>query len=267
MISSEEYNGVFRERLGPLDDEIRNRKFVIGGSFVVATIRGTNDFADVDVYVTYAFKSVNRVRVDSEFDDWIVREMGGVLVLNISYPEKSWKYICPNMTVNLIAVSGDPHVHVRTTSDLDVCTSTYDGYLTRYPPCLLMGVARIINTDLVHTTFSGPTGTFDDFQRVFNVKRKTRQYKYMQRGFRIINAELSSEDVHSAIVFLNKQHYRESTVRDCLWMIASRVHNESPYCLGDYILGSVFPFELDVPVLPLHECLTPESYPWAPKWK
>lgn len=282
MPVTDSYNRKLDEKLGPIASKVKELPIVVGGSAVVSTISDDEyPGSDIDIYVGYKLIRREDKSIASEFDDWIVNELGGVLVMNVNYQDKSYKYICPDITVNIIhtgrETKEDIIQYIHETSDLDICTSTYDGFFARFPCLLLAKQARIINSHLINTTFESQLEgdellkAYERFSYIFNIKRKTRQYKYIQRGFRISDAHLDDNDEYGASVFISQQTYKEELVRHCLKFVVSKITENTSQngskTLADILKGKqLFNAVNDIPILPVHSPLTFDAYPWARKW-
>lgn len=282
MPVTDSYNRLLDEKLGPLADKIRENPMVVGGSTVISIISDDEyQGSDIDIYVGYKLIRRSNGSVESEFDDWIVNELGGVLVMNVNYQDKSYKYVCPKITINIIhtgkSTKEEIIQYIQDTADLDICTSTYDGFFVRFPCLLLIKQARVINQHLIKTTFDTQmTGddlakTYEKFCYVFNIKRKTRQYKYIQRKFQITGAELDANDECRASIFIANQVHKEEIIRVYLRFVANKVienkEQKQDICLNDLLEGkSFFTSQNDVPIFPINSPLTFENYPWARKW-
>jgi hypothetical protein len=276
------YNPKFEQELGDLDKFLKEMILVLGGSFVNAQICETvYPGSDLDFYAGYPLKKRDDGSVDSEFDDFIVNSMGGVLIKNINYQDKSYKYICPEITINIIytgKTSKDEIIeYVNQTSDLDICTSTYDGFLTRFSVAVLTKKASIINEHLIETTFecsaqgSERCVSYAKFHSIFTIKRKTRQYKYSTRGFTILGSTLDSFDEYNAKTFLENQASKEEYIRTMLRFIAAEVQKNTSLhgsaSLHDVLRGRhIFTFRNDAPIISIHHSLDYEMYPWARFW-
>lgn len=280
MIQTDVYNAKFDEKLGPLANKIRENGFVLGGSSVISTIIGSDngyEYSDFDIYVGYECEIVDGISINSDFDRWICSELGGVLVLNSRYQDKSWKYICSKFTINIVntrkASREEIIEYIHETSDLDICMSTYDGFHARFFESLREMKARVTNSHLLETTFeflgdeSEREAVFQRFKEVFLIKRKTRQYKYASRGFIIDGSEISSFDEYKAKTFIQSQNLRETSIRDCLRFIAGNVSVGNTKTLAD-ILGRayLFQYKYETPIISIHHSLDFENYPWASKW-
>lgn len=276
------YNTIFETRLGELDRFIKELPIIVGGSCVVSVVSETEyPGSDIDVYVGYLLKKRSDGSIDSEFDDFIVHSMGGVIVKNINYQDKSYKYICPNITINVIhtgeKTKSEIIEYINSTADLDICASTYDGFQTFFPISILMKKAKVINEHLMQATFeSSLTGSERDaayakFCSIFTLKRKTRQYKYAQRGFSIDGSSLDDFDSYNARTFIETQGAKEEYVRSMLRFIASEVKKNielrGTTTLDDILQGRhIFTFRNDVPVFSIHHSLDFEMFPWARAW-
>lgn len=281
MISTTVHNEKFETKLGVLINKIRDFNFVISGSFVISTILDETsgyESSDIDLYVGYDYRLIDGVTIDSEFDRWICEILGGILVRNKNYQDKSWKYLCPDFTLNIIntrkSTKEEIIQYIIDTSDLDICMSTYDGYNCRYFPSLLAKKAKITNSHLIETTFeyvgseNDREKSFKSFSDVFIIKRKTRQYKYITRGFDIEESSLSQFDEYKARCFIQSQNLKESSIRECLYFIANNVNFRSNITLSDLLNGKpLFPYKYEIPVICIHFLLTYENYSWALKWK
>jgi hypothetical protein len=280
MLTVSCYNEKFEKLLGPINNEIRNKGFILGGSTVISVITDDEYIgSDFDIYVNYSFKKKD-FNIDSDFDRWIVKELGGVLILNKHYQEKSYKYICPKFTINIIITGKTTREeiieYIQKTSDLDICMSTYDGFNTRFIPMIFCKKGSVINSNLVEDTFeTNLVGRerelcFLKFNKIFEVKRKTRCVKYIQRGFTISGCTLDIFDYHRATIFINNQYYVESTIRRCINFIAHQIteFGFDGKSLDDILHGStLFPFKYEIPIICIHHELTFEFYPWARKWQ
>lgn len=203
MLSTSEFNAKIKEELGEIDRWIVENEFIISGSFVVSMIR--DDFyedSDIDIYVNYPFVLKDKDNVKSEFEEWIVEKLGGVLQQSsYSFVDKrSRKYIIRNgRDINIINVPGETKEglkdYVRKISDLDICTCSYDGYSVDFNISVITGFAKEINkrTD---NFFS------DKFKKDYDFKRKLRIMKYFRRGFYI-----KTDYIFSAKFFIKESNY------------------------------------------------------------
>lgn len=279
MISTNYYNSMFEQKLKSLDLKIKENQFVIGGSFTISIILDKYyQHSDIDIYVDYLIIFRQNGSIDSEFDDWIVNNMGGVLLLvsynNLEY-QSSYKYICPNITLNIISTNcktkNEIKEYIKQTSDLDICTSTYDGYITDFPEILLTMKANVINQHLInnYNFLSDKTKVL----KQFNKARRNRQYKYILRGFKIYNYEniviLTDIDKTNTKKFYNKLHKEEIVIRNaCLW-VAEKIKtlNSNIYTLNKILNGiSLFKYLNDYPYFDQTLPLTYKNFPWARFW-
>ncbi len=276
------YNGKLEKQLGILAGFIRDYPIVVGGSAVISAICEV-DFpgSDIDLYVGYKIRRRENLNIDHPFNDFIVEEMGGVLADNVNYQNKSYKYICPNITINIIHTGVETKreiiKYINDTADLDICTSTFDGFETRFTISVLTKNASVINQHLIESTFESTLlgkdreDAFKKFSAIFMIKRKTRQVKYINRGFFIMGTELDEVDYYNATSFISNQEYKESIVRDTLNFVVTEIKKNiesgSSNCLDDILKGRhIFPFRNDAPILPIHYSLTYEYFRWAKKW-
>lgn len=276
------YNSKIEKKLGLLAEIIREYPIVVGGSLVISVICDEDySGSDIDVYVGYRLVRRENKTINHPFNDFIVDRMGGVLADNINYQNKSYKYICPNVTINIIhtgvETKEDIIKYINDTSDLDICTSTFDGFQTKFTISVLTRKAIVINQHLMETTFettltgSSRDEAFEKFKNVFMIKRKTRQYKYMTRGFQISGSILDEVDYYNANSFIINQTYKENIVRDTLKFVVSEIKknikDRTNVCLDDILKGrQIFPFRNDAPIIPVHYSLTYEFFPWAKMW-
>lgn len=282
MISSTDFNTKFRERLGPLNDKIVNLGLVISGSFVVSNIIDEFDnpeyrTSDIDIAVGYSIEGSTKLEINSDFDRWIVSELGGLLILNSRYQEKSWKYICPKFTLNIINTgkntSEEIVKYIEDTSDLSICMSTYDGHRVKFFPSLLKKEATITNSHLLFSTFhftgdlADMNNTFNDFKRVFLLKRKTRQIKYIKRGFTISDVSITDFNRYNANEYFIESDNKERSIRESIKFVVGLLAEKNELTLDDILNGNfLFRFKHEVPILSIHHSLTFEDYPWAIKW-
>lgn len=282
MPVSIEYNSKFEKMLGLLCKFIGNLEFCISGSSVISIILGEHyDGSDIDFYVGYTPIFREDGSVDHEFEDFIVHNMGGVMVRNLHYQNKSCKYICPHVTLNIIytgvVTKERIHEYICTTSDLDICTSTYDGEKTIFPISVLTKNASVINEHLIETTFESDLEGEEresakaKFDSVFLLKRRTRQCKYINRGFKIYGSCLTNYEKYMAETYIDSQTAKEKFVRDTLKFIAEEVKKNvfarGNKCLDDILQNrDIFRYRTDVPIMSIHHDLDYEEYPWARMW-
>lgn len=272
------YNHKFELRIGPIMEKLKEFEIVIGGSIVLSVINDEEyPNSDIDIYVGYDIVRREDRSIVHPFNDFIVNEIGGVLTDNISYQNKSYKYICPNITLNIIHTGCKTKEaiieYIKNTSDLDICTSTFDGYRTIFTISVLTKNASIINKHLLESTFeckdeNNRNFEFERFKKVFDLKRKTRQIKYINRGFTINGACLDELDYHNANTFITNQIYNEKIVYQTLKFIVDEIKkNVDNKCLNDFFKGrEIFHFRNDSPILPINCILNYEFFPWAKKW-
>lgn len=279
MISTIYYNSMFEQKLKSLDLKIKENQFVIGGSFVISTILDKNyQYSDINIYVNYSIKFRENGSIDSEFDNWIVNNMGGVLLLishNNLENQSSYKYICPTITLNIISTNfkskNEIKEYIKQTSDLDICTSTYDGYISEFPETLLTMKANVINQHLINRYDSLTEKTI--YLKQFNKARRNRHYKYILRGFEINNHEniviLTDFDKTNTKKFYNKLHKEENVIRyACLW-IAEKIKtlNSNIYTLNKILNEiSLFKYLSDYPYFDQTLPLTYKNFSWAKVW-
>lgn len=279
MISTSSYNEIFKDKLGKLDKKIKETQgMVMGGSRVMSTILHEQDYdhSDWDLYVNYPFNIING-KLESDFDRWVVKELGGVLILNTNYQNKSCKYMCRDFVLNIISTNCNTDLeiieYIKSTSDLDICTSTYDGFTSKFIPMLLMKKAHIINDHLRETTFISNDTMLNGrsksmFQDVFDKKRSTRQVKYKLRGFEIVGNTLDEFDYKAALSHMLNQNRREDCIYDNLEFVVSTIKNYgSDFTLHDILRGRhLFPFINEIPIISIHLSLDFDSFPWAKYW-
>lgn len=281
MISTSSYNENFKNKLGKLDKKIKETQgMVMGGSRIISTILQEQDYeySDWDLYVNYPLCTINSgSEIDSDFDRWIVKELGGVLILNANYQNKSCKYMCRDFVLNIISTECNTDLeiieYINSTSDLDICTSTYDGYMCKFIPILLMKKTNIINKHLRETSFISGDFMLNEksktmFQRVFDKKRSTRQIKYELRGFEIIGNTLDEFDYQAAFSHISNQNRREDYIYEILDFIVSMINNYgSNFTLNNFLHGrSLFPFINETPIISIHSSLDFNSFSWAEYW-
>lgn len=229
MISTTEFNSRFDEKLGVLADKIREFECVISGSFVISTILNENFNGDIDIYVKWDHitSKGSSFIIDSDFDRWIVTELGGVYSNNGSYltycdedRRVNYKYYCNNMILNIINVDVDSkeriYEYINNSSDLDICTSTYDGFNTRYIHSILERKAKSINTNLIGRgdKFEPNKEKLDSYVRCFGLEIYKKTYKsYMNgiirnRKLRIMKYEMRGFNIETDIVLpINREEY------------------------------------------------------------
>ena len=194
MPITKEYNSEMKMRLGTIDEWIKKKKYLISGSFIISVIRNINyESSDIDIYVNYPFKMSSSERVESEFEDFIVSELGGVLKVE-SYTgldARSHKYIIKNgLDINIINLpnksKNSMKRYIKTISDLDICSGIYDGYWIDFPLAIITGNATEINQQASFRTSA-------EYER-YSFKRKLRLYKYLIRGFIIKTSLIFNDD-------------------------------------------------------------------------
>jgi hypothetical protein len=156
MISTNSYNKKIQQKLNllnldGLDDKLRQYSAEISGSFIPQIILDEYyEDSDIDIYIYGQNIFKNRLP-DSPFDRWIVSELGGVYFPSRNYLDViSYKYICPNVILNIIHVKKENiKQYIYSTSDIDICTSTYDGHTLTYHPNILKRKANSINTHII----------------------------------------------------------------------------------------------------------------------
>ena len=214
MISTSEYNRRIGNILGPLNKKIRKLKAVISGSFVSSVILDEKYYDDIDIYL---------LKYNKEFNEWIVGTMGGIFHQTPSYfgvGKYNYKFICTNKIINIIIVNvstvEEIKEYIKSTSDLDICTASYDGYKTEFPPCLLIKQAQSINEHLISNFDLSETHnpsynrfwqiSFINYMDNFFRKRKIRIVKYQKRGFKITTKlEITENDIRNYESFCKKE--------------------------------------------------------------
>lgn len=282
MISSVDFNAKFEERLGLLNEKIKELGLVISGSFVISTLldvwkESEYSSSDIDISVGYSIEGSTQLAINSDFDRWIVSELGGLLILNSRYQTKSWKYICPHFTLNIIntgrTTSKEIVKYIEETSDLSICMSTYDGYRTRFFPSLFDRQAIVTNSHLLFSTFHFDGSVVDEedafkkFKSIFLLKRKTRQVKYINRGFKIAGVSITDFDRFNANEFSIEADNKERSIRESIKFVVSLISEDDTLTLNDVLKGNfLFRYKHEVPILSIHSSLTIEEYPWVAKW-
>ena len=276
------YNQKIDEKLGLIADKIREFPIVVGGSLIISVIREEEYLnSDIDIYVGYNLIRREDRSIDHPFNDFIVNEIGGVMTDNVNYQNKSYKYVCKDVIFNIIHTGCSTKEkiiqYINNTADLDICTSTYDGTEVRFTISILTKLARVINQHLLESTFiSTEIGkerekSFEQFKEVFELKRKTRQFKYISRGFKISGSYLDEVDCYNASTFIANQIHKENLVHQNLRFVADEVKRNvdsgGNMCLSDFLKGrKLFHFRNDAPILSIHSPLTYEFFPWVEKW-
>lgn len=205
MEISLKFNHKFCKLLGKLNSKIIKYNLVVSGSFVISTILNEIYYnSDIDIYVPYKFIQNLDGSIDHPFDKWIVEFLGGVLFLSGSSRDKNlftYKYICPDKTINIINyvsnTKEEMYSYITESSDIDICTCTYDGNVTRFIPSIFEKKARSINQHLIeNTNFNQEYQPYSPMQhvRAFIIKRKARIIKYTERGFQIETLLIITED-------------------------------------------------------------------------
>ncbi len=224
MPKTTEYNNIIQQKLGKLNEWIFRENAVISGSFLISTLRNeTYEGQDIDFYTNREFKMRDFQTVDSEFEDFLVNEMGAILKIE-SYTgldSRSHKYIIKDWyEINIINIPGrNIKRYIRKTSDLDICTCVYDGLECIFDFSVLTGHAKEIN---IKTNF----GDFKEQER-YEFKRKLRISKYLKRGFKIItNLILDEEFIYSEYMYYMKQKNRDEFIINMLNYIADAFKDE-----------------------------------------
>lgn len=255
LVVTNGYNKKFRKVLGyELNILIKKYDLILSGSAVVAILLG--DFypgSDFDIYTMIPFKMRNENEIESPFDDEVVSIFGGVLMLSTPYKnfgKINYKYICPNFTINIINVSVnckfEIYDHISNSTDIDICSSTYDGTIVKFPSGLLKRKAKSVNYDLIneYDNFQIEQGiSIEEFAQeqerlklIFIRKRKTRVIKYINRGIDIdTDLDISDHDKYLASIFTFKQDESEYTIRNCLRALACFT-KENVDSGGNYVL-------------------------------
>jgi hypothetical protein len=185
---------------------------LLSGSFVIqAVLNETYENTDVNVY--FIMKN-EEDKANLAFH--IENELHGIDLKFPSQSEFSRKYLTPLCVINLIGVNKcytDLYQYILNTSDIDICTSSFDGYILKCPDGLLIKKANLINTENCHKT---PTWVvaFANFlhidkghplsnpnfltlkMSVYGVKL-IRMQKYLDRGFNILNKHFLIDYIHS----------------------------------------------------------------------
>lgn len=282
MISCTDYTGKFVERIGKLAEKIKTiPACVIGGSSVISVLTDSDFYhhSDIDLYVNFPLDVSNGItRINNDFCDWIVNELGGVLVLNKSYQNKSCKYYCAEYVLNVISTecTTDEEIveYIKNTSDLSICQCAFDGERVHYHESVFTGKAEITNNHLRFSTFIPPEDEKErmmalrKFCDVFDIKRRTRQIKYMQRGFTIVGNTYSELDIQVAENFMLNQNNKEDFIYNVLTYICNRISENNLKSLDDVIQNrTLFPYSDEVPIISIHMELIPENFPWVTEWK
>lgn len=208
LVKTTEYNKAIINRIGEkLNKQIQKYKCVVGGSTVVGAVmkqkrllRGKNwtidKTTDIDIYVPWLVSNFDSMEIDHDFDRFIVSELGGVLIFQNDYIgifNNSYKYYTPNRIINIIpCYNTNLKDHISSISDLDICTSCYDGYYAYVHNGIENLTATPINQhlisrfDLTRTRFSRINSSKKGYDINFHKKRTARAFKYYLRGFEII---------------------------------------------------------------------------------
>lgn len=208
LVKTTEYNKTIVNRLGKeLNKQIQKYRCVVGGSTVVGGVmkqkrllRGKNwtidRTTDIDIYVPWFVSNFDSMEIDHDFDRFIVSVLGGVLIFQNDYIgifNNSYKYYTPNRIINIIPCGNiDLKKYISSISDLDICTSCYDGYYAYVHTGIETLTATPINQhliskfDLTRTRFCRLNSFRRGYDINFHKKRTARAFKYYLRGFEIV---------------------------------------------------------------------------------
>jgi hypothetical protein len=197
-----------------------NFPILISGSFIVQTILNeTYDYYDVDIYfiVKNELEKANIIFHIENVLSGIKLNIPSSITTKLNF---SAKYVTPNCVINLIGLNKnvkDIYQHILSISDIDICTSSFDGYSLRYPSGLLNREANLININcrinskwvnkfikLIDKNRGHPLTNPYFLSFGFNVyeSKILRLEKYLQRGFSIRNKnELVNYDYYRNIIY------------------------------------------------------------------
>ncbi len=274
-------------RLGfELDRIIKNNIIVVGGSFVISAILNERyDNSDIDLYAGYNYTIREDGSIDSILDNYIVNSLGGVLsqIFKSEYVF-NYKYFCPNMIINInhtkFVSKGKIVNHIKKVSDLDICCSTYDGYFFQFPDNLLIKKANVINLHLREDTFRSDQydpylriQEYNRHDRIFSLKRNTRIYKYMERGFIIYHGiypvrfryfQRFNFQTHLNLVIQKN----EELIVKIKWLAKLIIeYRNSKKTLFEVLKGrEMFKYDDSSFNVDLHKELVFENFPWVAAW-
>lgn len=261
MVITTEFNNKIKNFLGGIDEW----KFIISGSFVISMILGENyDESDIDIYVDYPFILKDPNTVESDFEEWLVEEYGAVLKMeNYSMLDvRSHKYIIKNFKdINIINLPGKTKdqikQYIKATSDLDICTSYYDGINVEFPISVLTGNCREINVKTEFLTYKE--------EKSYHFKRKIRQLKYRNRGFQIqSNYQIDENFELEYLNYKQKKAWEDSRIIFALDYISKTITNRKKITYSESCLTSrIFSNEIIIENT-RHDVEIPK---WVKKWR
>jgi hypothetical protein len=159
---NEKLNLALRERFN-IDPDILFGRFrgIVTGSFNPSILLDEMyENSDVDIYVLidkHRHKPYPLELPDNDIDRYIIEELHGVYYGASDYYDNSYKYLTPKGIINIIILtqkSLDYHEkssvqeYIASISDLDICSSTYDGTELIYPENLFEKKINVINRHL-----------------------------------------------------------------------------------------------------------------------
>lgn len=287
-----EYNNSFKKCFPWLKSFLRKHNLVLSGSTIPRILRFGFSDGDIDIYSCGKFKMSDIESVDSDYDREIVEKFGGVLVLTNIYGEMkkyNYKYVCPRFTINIIKVDCETkeeiYDYIDKSTDIDICSSTFDGHVCRIVPSLLQNKAISINEDLINEIDNLYT-EFDEEKRnevikkskeTFLKKRITRIVKYESYGFDVkTNYEITNDNRKKSMKFLSFCKFKENKLFQELFEIVKAAYQigydktyyikSENYNLTLRILLGYKYWDYNQPESENSILITPELFPWISIW-
>lgn len=265
MVKTAEFNDSIKNFLEDIDEWIVSNDFIVSGSFVISNILDEHyDESDIDIYVNYPFVLKDPDNVDSEFEEWLVEKYGAVLRMdNYNMLDvRSHKYIIRNFKdINIINLPGknkdEIKEYIKTTSDLDICTSCYDGFFVEFPISVLMKKAIEINID--HEQIN-----YREFKS-YVFKRKLRILKYRNRGFEVYtNFNIDENFELESLKYSQKRRYEDQTILYSLDYICKHITSRKQISQSESCLTMRFFTGENIIINTSEDVEIPK---WVEKWK
>jgi hypothetical protein len=159
---NEKLNLALRERFN-IDPDILFGRFrgIVTGSFHSSVLLDEMyKNSDVDIYILidkFKTKPYPSQLPDNDIDRYITEELYGVYYGASDYHDKSYKYLTSKGIINIIILTqkcldfnekSSIQEYIASISDLDICSSTYDGVELIYPENLFEKKINVINRHL-----------------------------------------------------------------------------------------------------------------------